>query len=200
MGGAGFEPAKVEPPDLQSGPFSHLGIHPNNFGRAFRRGSSFDPSLPDFLKHSSAGPGIRLKAGGESRTHNRRFTKPVLCRLSYASRHEAVKAPFIPSGSPNARAFQRSWPKSRRKIGPGCRKITRRQRNATAIVTRILDPSSQRGRAIALSARHDCNRIGSRSARGCRDFLRSRPHFQRMRRSSRENAPQSGVTSNCGAL
>ena len=28
VGGAGFEPAKVEPPDLQSGPFSHLGIHP----------------------------------------------------------------------------------------------------------------------------------------------------------------------------
>lgn len=28
MGGAGFEPAKAVPPDLQSGPFSHLGIHP----------------------------------------------------------------------------------------------------------------------------------------------------------------------------
>ncbi len=28
MGGAGFEPAKAMPPDLQSGPFSHLGIHP----------------------------------------------------------------------------------------------------------------------------------------------------------------------------
>ena len=28
MGGAGFEPAKAMPPDLQSGPFNHLGIHP----------------------------------------------------------------------------------------------------------------------------------------------------------------------------
>ncbi len=31
------------------------------------------------------------RAGGESRTHNRRFTKPVLCRLSYASDQQAVK-------------------------------------------------------------------------------------------------------------
>jgi hypothetical protein len=28
MGGAGFEPAKAVPPDLQSGPFGRLGIHP----------------------------------------------------------------------------------------------------------------------------------------------------------------------------
>ena len=28
MGGAGFEPAKAMPPDLQSGPFGRLGIHP----------------------------------------------------------------------------------------------------------------------------------------------------------------------------
>ena len=31
------------------------------------------------------------RAGGESRTHNRRFTKPVLCQLSYASDHRAMK-------------------------------------------------------------------------------------------------------------
>src|SRR3712207_2546557 len=37
------------------------------FGRA--RGPSFRPG----------------RAGGESRTHNPRFTKPMLCRLSYAS-------------------------------------------------------------------------------------------------------------------
>ena len=30
MGGAGFEPAKAVPPDLQSGPFGRLGIHPTN--------------------------------------------------------------------------------------------------------------------------------------------------------------------------
>ena len=29
MGEAGFEPAKAEPPDLQSGPFGRLGIHPS---------------------------------------------------------------------------------------------------------------------------------------------------------------------------
>ena len=29
MGGAGFEPAKALPPDLQSGPFGRLGIHPD---------------------------------------------------------------------------------------------------------------------------------------------------------------------------
>ncbi len=31
MGGAGFEPAKAMPPDLQSGPFGRLGIHPVRF-------------------------------------------------------------------------------------------------------------------------------------------------------------------------
>src|SRR5512135_1238270 len=30
MGGAGFEPAKAVPPDLQSGPFGRLGIHPGS--------------------------------------------------------------------------------------------------------------------------------------------------------------------------
>jgi hypothetical protein len=29
LGGAGFEPAKAVPPDLQSGPFGRLGIHPS---------------------------------------------------------------------------------------------------------------------------------------------------------------------------
>ena len=29
MVGAGFEPAKAEPPDLQSGPFGHSGIPPS---------------------------------------------------------------------------------------------------------------------------------------------------------------------------
>jgi hypothetical protein len=43
MGGAGFEPAKVEPPDLQSGPFSHLGIHPNPFRSRQASGRLSDP-------------------------------------------------------------------------------------------------------------------------------------------------------------
>jgi hypothetical protein len=45
------------------------------------------------------------RAGGESRTHNRRFTKPVLCRLSYASVREAVEFLTIPPRSSDARAF-----------------------------------------------------------------------------------------------
>jgi hypothetical protein len=36
MGGAGFEPAKAMPPDLQSGPFGRLGIHPFPFQFQFR--------------------------------------------------------------------------------------------------------------------------------------------------------------------
>ena len=90
MGGAGFEPAKAMPPDLQSGPFSHLGIHP--FRRRFaRRGSGTNSRLP-----TRRLPRM-IRAGGESRTHNRRFTKPVLCRLSYASLGQAMKLPTIPS-------------------------------------------------------------------------------------------------------
>src|SRR5436305_7095685 len=93
MGGAGFEPAKALPPDLQSGPFSHLGIHPvsDDPSRCRSRFLSRDPSA------EGRGPNRRIRAGGESRTHNRRFTKPVLCRLSYASHREAVKIPIIPT-------------------------------------------------------------------------------------------------------
>ena len=47
----------------------------------------------------------RLRAGGESRTHNRRFTKPELCRLSYASVRRTVKFPNIPPRSRVARGF-----------------------------------------------------------------------------------------------
>ena len=58
-----------------------------------------------FRHVSAGGPETEPKAGGESRTHNRRFTKPVLCRLSYASDHEAVKFPTIPSSPFHARGF-----------------------------------------------------------------------------------------------
>ena len=75
MGGAGFEPAKALPPDLQSGPFGRLGIHPFQV-RSGRRGR----------KEPTGFTSNRLsRAGGETRTLNPRFTKPMLCRLSYAS-------------------------------------------------------------------------------------------------------------------
>src|SRR5579872_633141 len=41
MGEAGFEPAKAEPPDLQSGPFDHSGIPPRSYAPTtpFRAGT-----------------------------------------------------------------------------------------------------------------------------------------------------------------
>jgi hypothetical protein len=42
MGGAGFEPAKALPPDLQSGPFGRLGIHPVNGPRPRDRHAPFN--------------------------------------------------------------------------------------------------------------------------------------------------------------
>ncbi len=43
VGGAGFEPAKASPPDLQSGPFGRSGIPPQ------RR------SIPNFIRYLSRG-------------------------------------------------------------------------------------------------------------------------------------------------
>ena len=65
------------------------------------------PPRPTGLGTRSPG---RLRAGGESRTHNRRFTKPVLCQLSYASVRRsifarAVKFPNIPGTSQDASPF-----------------------------------------------------------------------------------------------
>src|SRR5262249_5752624 len=82
MGGAGFEPAKAVPPDLQSGPFGRLGIHPRCHSH---------PAALGMLPHVGWGRGRTSplpyagRAGGETRTHNPRFTKPKLYRLSYAS-------------------------------------------------------------------------------------------------------------------
>src|SRR3972149_6600303 len=53
----GFEPPKAKPAILQTAPFGHFGTSPNP-----------TPS-----------------AGGGTRTHDLRFTKPLLCRLSYSS-------------------------------------------------------------------------------------------------------------------
>ena len=62
-----------------------------------------------------AGP-HRGRAGGETRTHNPRFTKPMLCRLSYASK-QAVKFSTIPTRCRIARPF----PPSRTKRRPPAR-------------------------------------------------------------------------------
>ncbi len=48
-------------------------------------------SGPSSGKPRSCSRGPRGRAGGESRTHNRRFTKPMLCQLSYASDRQTVK-------------------------------------------------------------------------------------------------------------
>ena len=89
MGGAGFEPAKALPPDLQSGPFGRLGIHPlrstpPRWGREEPGKIASNPQ-----------PG---RAGGGTRTHNPRFTKPMLYRLSYASGLRREIAYHIPAG------------------------------------------------------------------------------------------------------
>ena len=55
--GVGFEPTKRNAADLQSAPFSHSGTSP--------------------LKSSGA--------DNRNRTYNLRFTKPLLCLLSYVS-------------------------------------------------------------------------------------------------------------------
>ena len=77
LGEAGFEPAKAEPPDLQSGPFGHSGIPPVD---------SVSRLLPEqeFLAQRQLNR-RSLEASGGTRTHNPRFTKPELCQLSYAS-------------------------------------------------------------------------------------------------------------------
>ena len=86
LGGAGFEPAKALPPDLQSGPFGRLGIHPRcRFvfvsNRVHYSSSILEPARSIF----SGGDGFQGRASGETRTHNPRFTKPMLYQLSYAS-------------------------------------------------------------------------------------------------------------------
>lgn len=55
--GAGFEPAKAEPADLQSAPFGHSGTPPTNF---------------------------KVGAGRESRTPDLLITSQLLYQLSYA--------------------------------------------------------------------------------------------------------------------
>ena len=49
MGGAGFEPAKALPPDLQSGPFGRLGIHPEWYRSPCSRPEEPEKQLQSFI-------------------------------------------------------------------------------------------------------------------------------------------------------
>ena len=96
------------------------------------------------------------RAGGESRTHNRRFTKPVLCRLSYASEHEAVKFPNIPSDACDARAFSSRRPKFRPERYNNCERLASKKRAADGLpVVRSVSERDRVRWAAAVSRRGD---------------------------------------------
>ena len=77
MGGAGFEPAKAMPSDLQSDPFDRSGN---------------PPEITPF--------GVRsARASGGIRTHDRLITNQLLCQLSYAGQSSC---PGKPANIPNS--------------------------------------------------------------------------------------------------
>ncbi len=83
MGGAGFEPAKAVPSDLQSDPFDRSGNPPGLPRlRTFRKTSVTWKcySRPFFVANRQ-----HLPASGGTRTHNLLITNQLLCQLSYAS-------------------------------------------------------------------------------------------------------------------
>ncbi len=88
VGEAGFEPAKAEPPDLQSGPFDRSGIppviHSGHQAEVLEATGRFSPSANRCALEFDDRQYL-FGASGGTRTHNLRFTKPGLCRLSYAS-------------------------------------------------------------------------------------------------------------------
>ena len=80
MGGAGFEPAKAEPTDLQSVPFDRFGIPPSLHINSLLP----KPRERIWLLRNLEPEDREGKASGGVRTHDLRFTKPLLCQLSYA--------------------------------------------------------------------------------------------------------------------
>ena len=54
MAGAGFEPAKAEPPDLQSGPFGHSGIPPKTIFAIKKLAVGFEPTTTGLQNRYSA--------------------------------------------------------------------------------------------------------------------------------------------------
>ena len=78
LGEAGFEPAKAEPPDLQSGPFGHSGIPPRNLCLACRSIQCLQVCFrllrPDADRHLNDRCGLGV---GSLRT-NWRSRQPVL--------------------------------------------------------------------------------------------------------------------------
>ena len=142
MGGAGFEPAKAVPPDLQSGPFSHLGIHPVPGSK--RAGAPAAGSVDDSPASAPTLP-RRGRAGGESRTHNRRFTKPVLCRLSYASDRRGREIPNYTVAAVRRKGF---FPPAS-EIGPGSCRTRRAGGGSPRRVRQRTRPRPRRRRAAA---------------------------------------------------
>lgn len=100
VGEAGFEPAKAEPPDLQSGPFGHSGIPP------VESSSRLSPER-NFLVQRRLNR-RSLEASGGTRTHNLRFTKPELCQLSYASGRSRLDGERGTIATPRSNASLRS--------------------------------------------------------------------------------------------
>jgi hypothetical protein len=59
-------------------------------GDLLERTASFPLFLPKFAEHRKTGapPGALTGAGSRNRTHDQRFTKPLLYQLSYAGMRE----------------------------------------------------------------------------------------------------------------
>ncbi len=105
VGGAGFEPAKALPSDLQSDPFDRSGNPP--FCLSLDLGC-FQPGLvhvgrPTCMRNEISlqqNEGLPLRASGGTRTHNLLITNQLLCQLSYASRSIPPREPLNISKRP----------------------------------------------------------------------------------------------------
>src|SRR5690606_6160938 len=133
--GAGFEPAKAAPADLQSAPVGHLGTPPRiQLSAPPAASGRLCPEAPSRcivrqhhrLYHPNAVPSRSVGqpppsaseaagAGDGTRTHNRSLTRRLLCRLSY---------PSPPPHGPGARLRPWHWHRHRHRHGHGRRHRT----------------------------------------------------------------------------
>ncbi len=89
MGGAGFEPAKALPSDLQSDPFDRSGNPPKSSDHSVCFTHPMQPpraSVVPGLQENRRSCSHHRQASGGTRTHNLLITNQLLCRLSYASK------------------------------------------------------------------------------------------------------------------